>query len=373
MSAAAEPAPLPAPSDETRPVAPPPRSGLPPAAIVAACAILAIILFFTLESARRARSSASERSISMSGAITSPAPLRLPPESSPAPVREYAIATPPKPEQKPAPQLSPFNRSVPQGSPLSPNLAPYPSPQPPPSPIAATVTPRPGAASASGESALLLDTGSGSPFMQGGAKAEGDRDSLAADESAIRATRIRGGAMLVPQGTIIYAVLETPIDSTRPGLVRAMVARDTVGFDGTKVLIPRGSRLIGQAEGDAKPGQHRLLVEWNRLVRPDGVAIRIGSPASDTLGGSGISGHVNSHFFARFANAALQSALTAGVAIASRSSNSPYIYALPGPIAGAGQSLFPDLPPGSTIKVRAGAAIAVFVAHDLDFSGASSR
>ena len=82
------------------------------------------------------------------------------------------------------------------------------------------------------------------------------------------------------------------------------------------MLIPRGSRLIGQAEGDAKPGQHRIFVEWSRLIRPDGVAIRIGSPASDTLGGSGITGRVNSHFFARFANAALQSALTAGVAIA---------------------------------------------------------
>jgi type IV secretion system protein VirB10 len=197
---------------------------------------------------------------------------------------------------------------------------------------------------------------------------------MASDESAVRATFIHNRSTLVPQGTIISAVLETPIDSTRPGLVRAVVARDARGFDGTRVLIPKGSRLIGQAGGDAKPGQHRVLVEWSRLIRPDGVAMRIGSPASDPLGGAGIAGHVNSHFFARFANAALQSAMSAGVAVASRSSGSPYIYALPGPALAAGQSLFPDIPPGATIKVHSGTAIAVFVAHDLDFSGtASSR
>jgi type IV secretion system protein VirB10 len=78
------------------------------------------------------------------------------------------------------------------------------------------------------------------------------------------------------------------------------------------VLIPRGSRLIGEFKADNMPGKRRVLVTWNRLIRPDGVAIRIASPATDALGGAGIAGAVNTHWMERFASAVLQSALTVG-------------------------------------------------------------
>ncbi|KZC79189.1 hypothetical protein AYR46_13890 [Sphingobium yanoikuyae] len=172
---------------------------------------------------------------------------------------------------------------------------------------------------------------------------------------------------------MINAVLETPIDSRRPGLVRAIVSRDARGFDGTRVLIPRGSRLIGEASGDAKAGQRRVLVTWTRLIRPDGVAIRIGSPAADVLGGAGINGRVNTHFFERFGNAVLQSALTIGVNIASRPKSNSVIVGLPGQIGATGQNLLPNADPAPTIKVASGAEISVFVAKDLDFSGTGVR
>jgi len=63
-------------------------------------------------------------------------------------------------------------------------------------------------------------------------------------------------------------VLETAFDSTRPGLARALVQSDVRGFDGSRVLIPRGSRLIGEYRSDVAPGQHRALVNWTRLIRP---------------------------------------------------------------------------------------------------------
>lgn len=355
--------------DDTRPVVPLPRAGLSAAAIVAGCTVLAVVLFLVLESGRRARDAESARSISLDGAITSPAPLQLP-APSPAQDSQPVLATL---EPKPSKPILPPSHPAPPSAPLPSSYPPAPYFPAPPPREAAPASPASASNDAPKDPVLILDAGVGVAPAIGPAKTgDANQDALASDDSAIRATRIRNRTTLVPQGTIINAVLETPIDSTRSGLVRAVVARDTRGFDGTRVLIPRGSRLIGQAEGDTKPGQHRVLVEWSRLIRPDGVAIRIGSPASDTLGGAGINGHVNNHFFARFANAALQSALTAGVAIASRSSNSSYVYALPGPITSAGQSLFPDVPPGATIKVRAGAEIAVFVAHDLDFSGTTS-
>src|SRR5690606_30718959 len=50
----------------------------------------------------------------------------------------------------------------------------------------------------------------------------------------------------VTQGTMIPAVLETAINTDVPGYVRAVVSDDVRSFDGTRLLVPRSSRLIGQ-------------------------------------------------------------------------------------------------------------------------------
>ena len=173
----------------------------------------------------------------------------------------------------------------------------------------------------------------------------------------------------VAQGTLIPAVLETAFDSTRPGFARAIVSRDVRGFDGARILIPRGSRLTGEYRSDIQPGQKRALINWTRLIRPDGVTIALASPASDTLGRGGVSGHYNSHFWERFAGAILQSALDVGVNLASRAASSSVVVALPG----STQTLAPQLLQSArivpTITVPAGTSLSVFVARDLDFSG----
>jgi type IV secretion system protein VirB10 len=174
----------------------------------------------------------------------------------------------------------------------------------------------------------------------------------------------------MPVGTLIPAVLETPIDTARPGLVRAVVSQDARGFDGRRVLVPKGSRLIGEYQSEVRSGQNRVLVTWARLIRPDGVAISLSSPAADRLGGSGVPGRVNTFFLERFAGAVLQSALAVGVNLASRPGNGSVIVGLPaGQVSNVvGQGLIPDdLRPKITVKQ--GAALNVFVARDLDFSG----
>jgi type IV secretion system protein VirB10 len=172
---------------------------------------------------------------------------------------------------------------------------------------------------------------------------------------------------------LIPAVLETALDSTRPGLARAIVSRDVRGFDGSRVLIPRGSRLIGEYRSEVAPGQRRALVNWNRLIRPDGVTIAIGSPASDTMGRAGIRAKVNSHFFERFAGAILQSALDIGVSLAQTRANSGTTVILPtGGLQGTTQIIQPaQVTP--TLKVKAGTSISIFAARDLDFSSAENR
>ena len=151
-----------------------------------------------------------------------------------------------------------------------------------------------------------------------------------------------------------------------------MVSRDVHGFDGSQVLIPRGSRLIGEYQSQAAPGQKRALVNWIRLIRPDGVTIAIGSPAGDPLGRGGIRARVNSHFFERFAGAILQSALDIGVNLAGRAAGNGTVVVLPGGVQGGTQVVQPaQITP--TLTVRQGTSISIFVARDLDFTGAGNR
>jgi type IV secretion system protein VirB10 len=175
----------------------------------------------------------------------------------------------------------------------------------------------------------------------------------------------------VAQGTLIPAVMETAFNSTRPGLARAIVSHDVRGFDGRRVLIPRGSRLVGEYRSDVQPGQRRALVNWVRLIRPDGATINIASPATDPLGRGGIRANVNSHFFERFAGSLLRSVVDVGITLAAGAANAPVVL-LPGGIGGnvGGQQSQQVTP---TLTVRAGTSISVFVARDLDFTGVERR
>jgi type IV secretion system protein VirB10 len=183
----------------------------------------------------------------------------------------------------------------------------------------------------------------------------------------VLAGHLRNPSFTVPQGTVIPAVLETALDSTRPGGVRAIVERDVMGFDGTLVLIPRGSRLYGEYSSGIGAGQKRALIRWTRLTRPDAVIVNLDSPAADPLGRAGVGGKVNSHFLERFGGAILQSVLDIGVGVATRSvTGNGLILALPG----STQTINPVQPQEvqRTLKVSQGTSVSVFVARDLDFS-----
>ncbi|MDL2351288.1 MAG: TrbI/VirB10 family protein [Pseudomonadota bacterium] len=183
----------------------------------------------------------------------------------------------------------------------------------------------------------------------------------------VLATRLANPSLTVQQGTVIQAVLETALDSNRPGFVRAIVSRDVRSFDGSRVLIPRGSRLFGEYKSDLGQGQSRVLVQWQKLTRPDGVQIALDSPAADPLGRAGIGGKVNTHFFARFASALLQSTLDIGVGLATRSAGGgTVVLGLPGSTQNLVQPNQENLKP--TVTVKQGTSVSVFVAHDLDFS-----
>jgi type IV secretory pathway VirB10-like protein len=194
----------------------------------------------------------------------------------------------------------------------------------------------------------------------------------AAEPDHAQASQLHNRSTLAPQGTIISAVLETALDSDLPGFARAVVSLDVRGFDGSQVLIPRGSRLIGQYRSGVSQGQSRAFVIWTRLIRPDGVSIQIGSPASDTLGRAGLEGRVDRHFIERFGGSILLSVINAGVASAVRGPSTQVLIGSSQDAAGLAAAISPPTSIPPTIKVAQGAPVRVFVARDLDFSTAPS-
>jgi type IV secretion system protein VirB10 len=179
-----------------------------------------------------------------------------------------------------------------------------------------------------------------------------------------QAARMADPGTTVTQGTLIPAILETAINTDVPGYVRAVVSQDVRSFDGRRVLVPRSSRLIGQYQSGLQAGQKRAYVIWTRLIRPDGVSVALGSPATGFDGTAGLSGEVDNHFFKRFGSAILLSVVQ-GLTTASTGGASV--------VLGGGQSAAAaavqqgnDISP--TIRVRQGEPIRVFTARDLDFS-----
>ncbi len=191
--------------------------------------------------------------------------------------------------------------------------------------------------------------------------------------SGAKATQMGDLSRVVPQGTLIAAVLESAINSDLPGAVRGVVSRDVRSFDGSRILIPRGSRLVGEYKSSASVGQTRAFVVWSRIISPTGVSIEIASPAVDRLGQGGVEGAVDNNFFERFGTSILLTVLNAGVtALAnngSNNSNTTLLLGWPGLTGqGVGAGITPPNVP-ATLRVPQGAAVQVYVARDLDFSG----
>ena len=120
-----------------------------------------------------------------------------------------------------------------------------------------------------------------------------------------QALAIVNPANTVVQGTMIQAVLETAIDSQLAGPVRAMVSEDVHAYDGSRVLIPRGSRLIGRYQSGVDIAQQRITIAWDRIILPDNQTVEISAFGGDELGRSGTTGFVDSRFGTRFGSAAL--------------------------------------------------------------------
>jgi type IV secretion system protein VirB10 len=323
------------------------------AAVVGAC-VLGVVTFMSLSShrtAQRPQPAPKPMVVAPPPAPVMPAPL--PVVAAPQPVLQ---AAPPAP-----PPVTPQVTSDPHAPAMVIDFSQSPTAAP-----AATAAAGPGGppgASPANEDKLTADE-------RFSARVTGSNVDVA------HASRIHDLAHTAPQGTVIPAVLETAINSDLPGFVRAVVSRDVRSFDGTTVLVPRGSKLIGQYRSGVALSQTRAFVVWSRIITPDGVSIDIGSPGTDQLGRGGLEGETDTHFFERFGSAILLSVMGAGLeALAQPSNNTTSIVIgsqqQASQVASIALQKQIDIP--VTIKVPQGTPVQVFLTRDLDFGSVATK
>jgi type IV secretion system protein VirB10 len=179
-------------------------------------------------------------------------------------------------------------------------------------------------------------------------------------------------AYVLQAGAVIPAALITGLRSDLPGEVTAQVTEDVYDSPtGKFLLIPQGSRLIGQYDAQIAFGQSRALLVWNRLIMPNGRSLVLErQPGTDAEGYSGLEDQVDNHWGQLLEAAVLSTILSIGSEAGANNNDSALVQALrQGSSQGfnqvgqqvVGRSL--NIQP--TITIRPGFPVRVLVTHDL--------
>jgi type IV secretion system protein TrbI len=151
----------------------------------------------------------------------------------------------------------------------------------------------------------------------------GKRDFLRASDTGPTESSYRvaqpSSPYMVQAGSVISAALITGIRSDLPGTITAQVTQNVYdSVTGKYLLIPQGSRLIGEYDSQVSFGQNRVLLAWDRLILPDGRSIQLDRlPGADGAGYSGLQDRVNQHWGGMLRAALISTLLSVGTEVGS--------------------------------------------------------
>lgn len=179
-------------------------------------------------------------------------------------------------------------------------------------------------------------------------------------------------ANVLQAGAVISAALITGIRSDLPGQITAQVTENIYDSPtGRVLLIPQGTRIIGQYDSGVGFGQRRILLVWNRLIFPNGRSIVLErQPGADAEGYAGLEDGVDYHWGELFKAAALSTLLSVGAEAGSSGQESDIVRALRNgasdSISQTGQQIVQrQLNIAPTLTIRPGFPVRVIVTRDL--------
>lgn len=193
------------------------------------------------------------------------------------------------------------------------------------------------------------------------------------DHQTVAAGRIASPASpyLLQAGSVIPAALITGIRSDLPGQITAQVTENVYDSPtGSLLLIPQGTRIVGQYDAGINFGQRRVLLVWNRLIFPNGGSIVLERlPGADSSGYAGLEDGVDYHWWDVMKAAGLSTLLAVGAELAT-SDEDRLIRAIrdgaQDTINQAGQQIVQrQLQIDPTLTIRPGFLVRVIVTRDL--------
>lgn len=174
------------------------------------------------------------------------------------------------------------------------------------------------------------------------------------------------------EGTIIPTVLTNRLNGSYSGPVNCLVTHDVYSHDRQHVLIPAGTKVLGEARKVIAFGQQRLAVFFHRLIMPDGYSVSLDQfKGLDQAGATALHDKVNNHYVKIF-GASLAVGILGGI---SEVGTAPVLTGsyLDQMRMGFGESMamtgeqimnrFLNLMP--TITIREGTRVEVYLSNDL--------
>jgi len=110
-----------------------------------------------------------------------------------------------------------------------------------------------------------------------------------------------GKTYVLFEGTILETVLLNRLNGDFNGPVECLVTNDIYSHDRQHLLIPSGTKVLGEAKRVDTFGQTRLAVVFHRLIMPDGYSVSLDQfKGMNQIGDVGLRDKVNNHYFKIF-------------------------------------------------------------------------
>jgi type IV secretion system protein VirB10 len=185
-----------------------------------------------------------------------------------------------------------------------------------------------------------------------------------------------GKQHVIFEGTVLEAALVNRLNGDFAGPVICQISTDVYSHDHAELLIPAGTRVLGETKKVNDVGQERLAVIFHRLIMPDGYAVDLDqAPGLNQIGETALHDKVNNHYF-RIFGASIAIGTIAGLATIGTnnsavtglptSSASAYREGVAGNLSQSSLQIlnrFLNIPP--TITIREGHRVRIFLTQDL--------
>jgi type IV secretory pathway VirB10-like protein len=110
-----------------------------------------------------------------------------------------------------------------------------------------------------------------------------------------------GKNYVIFEGTIFEAILINRLEGQFSGPVECLLSTDVYSHDRQHLLIPAGTKILGETRKVENSGQTRLAVVFHRLVMPDGYPVSLDQfKGLDQIGDTGLRDQVNNHYLRIF-------------------------------------------------------------------------